>query len=358
MTVRLIDAELVSPVRSQTVYHAVGYAMDEATPDTILLVSPASPYVSIGYHQDAEREVDLAFCDAEGLPVVRREVGGGAVYLDSGQIFCQWVFHRGHLPASVDERFRLYVQPLVETYRALGVPAYYRPINDIHVAGKKIGGIGAATLGESEIVVGSLMLDFNFELMARVLKVSSEKMRDKVHQSLQEYMTTLTRQLGQTPDRAAVKALYVAKCAETLNTDIALDVLSPIEEAKAEELDHLFASPEWLYQKGGLRQSGVKIHADVRVVEGAHKAPGGLIRVVAQLQGDCIEDVSISGDFTVQPVDSVSKLETALRGTRVETSEIAARVSEWYESLGVQSPGVMVDDWVQAVTRVNDTSHT
>ena len=356
MTVRLIDAELVSPVRSQTVYHAVGYAMDAATPDTILLVSPASPYVSIGYHQDAEREVDLAFCDAAGLPVVRREVGGGAVYLDSGQIFCQWVFHRGHLPDAVEDRFRLYVRPLVETYNALGVSAYYRPINDIHVDGKKIGGIGAATISEAEIVVGSLMLDFNFELMARVLKVPSEKMRDKVHQSLQEYMTTLTRQLGRPPDRAAVKALYIAKCAEALDTDVVPGELTAAEEARAEELDRLLASPEWLYQKGGMRQSGVKIHADVRVAEGAYKAPGGLIRVVARLQSDCIEDVSISGDFTVQPADSIGALEMGLRGARAETSAVQARVAEWYTGQGVQSPGVSEDDWTQAIMRVQDNT--
>ena len=51
------------------------------------------------------------------------------------------------------------------------------------------------------MLVGSLMFDFNSELMARVLKVPSEKMRDKVYQSLQEYMTTMTRELGRLPDR-------------------------------------------------------------------------------------------------------------------------------------------------------------
>ncbi len=43
--IRLLYMESVSPLRSQTVYHAVGYAMKENTPNTIILVSPSAPYV-------------------------------------------------------------------------------------------------------------------------------------------------------------------------------------------------------------------------------------------------------------------------------------------------------------------------
>lgn len=74
--IRLIDLGEVSAIRSQACYHAVGYAFRPETPDTIILVSPENPYVCIGFHQEAEREVDLEYCRAVGLPVYRREVGG------------------------------------------------------------------------------------------------------------------------------------------------------------------------------------------------------------------------------------------------------------------------------------------
>ena len=64
--------------------------------------------------------MDLDYCRDHGLPVSRREVGGGAVYLDAGQLFVQWVFHRDALPASLEAKFELYIRPLVETYQALG----------------------------------------------------------------------------------------------------------------------------------------------------------------------------------------------------------------------------------------------
>jgi lipoate-protein ligase A len=79
------------------------------------------------------------------------------------------------VPSDIGERFAWYAKPLVDTYHALNIPANYRPINDIHVQGKKIGGTGAAQMGSAEVIVGSLMFDFNFELMSQVLKVSSER---------------------------------------------------------------------------------------------------------------------------------------------------------------------------------------
>ena len=109
----------------------------------------------------------------------------------------------------MEERFALYIKPLVATYQALGIDAYLRPMNDIHVGGKKIGGTGAAQMGMAEVVVGSLMLDFDKATMARVLKVPSEKMRDKVFESLEQYMTTMREQLGQAPGRqAGERTLY------------------------------------------------------------------------------------------------------------------------------------------------------
>ena len=108
---------------------------------------------------------------------------------------------RGPLPADLEARFELYVRPLVETYRALGIPAYLRPINDVHVGGKKIGGTGAAQMGDAEVVVGSLMFTFDKATMARVLKVL---IREDARQGLPEPRTVHDHHAGAArglPDR-------------------------------------------------------------------------------------------------------------------------------------------------------------
>lgn len=347
--IRLLDLENVSPVRSQTVYHAVAYAMTEDTPDTVILVSPSDPYVCIGYHQDLEKEVETAYCREHNLPIFRREVGGGAVFLDNGQVFTQWIFHPSDLPRGLDERFGLYVRPLVETYQALGINAYYRPINDIHVGGKKIGGTGAAQMGMAEVVVGSLMFAFDKATMARVLHVASEKMRDKIFESLEQYMTTMGEQLPEAPDRKKVKALYIEKCAAALGVDLVPGQWTSEEEAIALDLDARFVSDEWLYQKGGLRQVGIKIHEDVRVGEGAFKAPGGLIRVTARLCEGRVDDLAITGDFTLLPAFAVGALEQAVRGLKTTRVSLVARIQEVYRALNIQSPGVTPENLAEAI---------
>src|SRR5512141_2388903 len=346
---RLLYMEGVSPLRSQTVYHAVGYSMKADTPNTIIMVSPNAPYVCIGYHQDMQKEVDLEYCAAHGLPVYRREVGGGAVFLDNGQLFTQWIFHKEDLPASLEERFKLYIDPLVATYQELGVNAMHRPINDVHVNGKKIGGTGAAQMGIAEILVGSLMYTFDKKTMSQVLKVPSEKMRDKIFESLEAYMTTMTEQLGLSPDRVMVKDLYIKKVAEALDTEIYEGKWTPEEEAMAQEIDARFVSDEWLYQKGRLHQPGVKIHADVHIVETAFKAQGGLIRIIARLREGRIDDIAVSGDFTLMPVFALGALEQSLRGVAATPQNLKSKIEEAYYRLSIQSPGVTPADFTTAI---------
>lgn len=355
--IRLLDLGLVPPIRSQTIYHAVGHALTRplsgvaGSPDTIILVAPQTPYVCIGYHQDLEREVDLDYCRDHGLPVARREVGGGAVYLDAGQLFVQWIFHRDALPASLEARFELYIRPLVETYQALGIAAYHRPVNDIHVAGKKIGGTGAAQMGEAEVLVGSLMFTFDKATMARVLKVSSEKMRDKIFESLEQYMTTMAEQLGDArlPDRAAVRDLYLARTAAALGREIVPGAPTAAELVRAAELDEHFVSAEWLSQKGGLRRAGVKIHEDVQVAEGAFKAPGGLIRATVRLRAGRVDDLELAGDFTIFPAAAVGDLQAAARGASLTRDALAERFAAAYRDRAIQAPGVTPAHLAEAV---------
>jgi len=353
--IRLLDLASVPPVRSQSVFHAVGYAMGPDSPDTIMLVSPDAPYVSIGRHQDADREVDLDYCRDIGIPVIRREVGGGAVYLDGNQLFTQWIFRAEHLPATVEARFRLYAETLVGTYRTLGIAAEYRPINDIHVAGRKIGGTGAARMDRAEVVVGSLMFDFDIATMARVLKVPSEKFRDKVYQSLAEYMTTMRRELGEAPPREVVIEAYVASCAALLDRPIEPGELRVDELELATTLDERFASEEWLHETGGLRRAGLRIHEDVRVGEGIHKAAGGLIRCVARVRADHLDDIGFSGDFTARPSTMPAELEVALHGVALTDAALEDVVNSYYDRVRPEIPGVTPHDWVAAVKAATTT---
>ncbi len=126
----------VSWEHSQAIYHAAAYLQREA----LFILRPATPYVCIGCHQNARLVIDLDYTEGQGIPVFRREVGGGAVFLDGNQLFYQLVLRSDHpqVPANKADFYRKFLDPVVQTYRAIGVDAVYKPVNDILYQHQKI----------------------------------------------------------------------------------------------------------------------------------------------------------------------------------------------------------------------------
>lgn len=339
------DLGVVPRLQSQLLYHA----LPRVGGTGVILLSPATPYVCIGYHQDAAQEVDLDFCREHSIPVFRREVGGGAVYLDGNQLFYQIVLPPDHPAAQGDKEaiYRRLLAPVVRTYQAIGIPAEYKAVNDIVVAGRKISGNGAAEIADCTVLVGNLILDFNHEIMARVLRVPDEKFRDKVFKTLKDNLTTIRRELGFVPPEAELKAILVRELES---------VLGPLEPVplpdevyrKADELAPAMTSEDWLMKRGRLsRERAVKIRHGVHITHRAHKAPGGLIRVLMELHEERIATLELSGDFFVYPAEALSELEQALIGARLADAESV--IAGFYRSRRVESPGVSPADFAIAL---------
>jgi lipoate-protein ligase A len=329
---------------SQLIYHALPHLSREG----LVLCQPASPYVCLGFHQDARQEIDLVFCQEHSIPVFRREVGGGAVYLDRGQLFYQLVLHRQNpmVPASKEVFYRRFLAPVVATYRDLGLAATYKPVNDIVVGGRKISGNGAADIEDSVVLVGNLIVDFNYEMMSRVLRVPNEKYRDKVYKTLGENLTTIRRETGHEPSLEELAARLVEHFAPLLGPLIPRSVDGNLR-AKVQELGVQFARPEWLYRHDRRPRPGrqVKIVAGVTVMERLHKAPGGLLRATAVFSDNRVHDVHLSGDFFFYPAHELAALEEALEGVEAEAEAIVTRVQAFYQQHGIESPGLQPEDF-------------
>ena len=353
--IRVIDAGYVPPLESMAVFHAVAETITADDDPVVTLVNPTAPFVSVGLHQDVELEVDSAFCNEHGLPIIRRDVGGGAVYLNRDQMFFHFVYPHRMAPARVEAIYSHFIAPVLATYQALGVPAVFRPVNDIHVNGRKIGGTGSARINDATVMVGSFMFDFDMDTMARCLKVSSEKFRDKLRQGMQDYMTTLTRELGQPPERERVKGLFLGAIEEHLGVRPEESALTTAEQGALDGVRNLLQDPEWIYQKGRrLVTTGVKIAAGTYLVEGVHKARGGLIRVRMLTRDHVLEDLEFSGDFTVFPADGVERLAERLRGATLpmsaegDTAKLQEHIHREMTDLDLDIPGVGAGDFLSA----------
>ncbi|MFQ5887615.1 MAG: lipoate--protein ligase [Candidatus Hydrothermarchaeales archaeon] len=353
MKVRLLDFGSVSALKSQTIYHGLAYAMKDETPNTITLMRPSEPYVCIGYHQELNKEVDVDYCKEHGLPMLRREVGGGTVYLDSGQLFYHTIFHKRHIPKDIQKAYELFLQAPIEAYRELGIQAEYRPINDLQVNGKKIDGTGAATIGNAFVIAGSLLMDFNYEMMSRVLKVPDEKFRDKVYKTMEQYLTTIKRELGEVPPVEELKRLLKRKFQETLDVKLVEGEPTKNEWETIDALEEKFLSKEWLHmmEEPYEKVKNVKIAEGINVRESAFKSPGGLIRTTLRIHDDVIEDILISGDFFIYPPEALSELAESLKGTKLDRGAILNSLDGFFKDSNVKIPGVSSTDILNAILK-------
>lgn len=317
--IRLIDAGTVSSIRSQTIYHALGYAQTAKTPDTIVFARPDTPYMCIGFFQDANQELNLDFCKKNKLPIIRREQGGGAVYVDNNQLFIQWIFQQKSLPLNVGQRFRLFVEPLIETHKQIGIDAYFHPINDVHVDGKKIVGTGAAGIGNAEIVTGNFLFDFDFETMISALKVPNDGFKADFSESLRQYLTTINKELANPPSDDEIKALYVDCCERTLNRKLIAGKFTERELEIMEALDQKMLTDEWLYQfeKPMVNNRMVKVHAGVFIGNSSFFINKEEVNMRLRMKDGMIDSISIDGK-PLWLAEIKLEVEKALTGLKLE----------------------------------------
>ncbi len=354
---RFLDLGDLPPLSTQVVYHAVAEAVDRGVaPNTIIFCSPNSPLVCLGYHQELEVEVDLEYCRLRSLPVVRRILGGGAVYLDNDQLFYQVIASKSDpgVPSSIEEIFRRYLAAPVRTYNDIGIPATYRPVNDIEVEGRKISGSGATEVGSSVVLTGNIIFDFNFDEMTRILKVPSEKFRDKVAKTLRERLTTIKKELAEPPAREPVKQLLRRNYELTLGSELSDGELSSEELELMRSLETEYSNPSWLHSVENEHQHlilkrNLKITGRSFLGEVAHKTQGGLLRVLVETVDNRIVDVMITGDFSFIPKDHLRMLERELKGTETANEILMTKIQRLYKEYDIESPGMAVEDIVGAV---------
>lgn len=350
MRLRVIDFGNVSALGSLAAFHGLAESLRLGDDPILSFASPETPFVCVGVHQEVAKEVDEDYCRAAGLPIYRRRIGGGAVYLDHNQLFTHFIYPRDKAPAYAANLYPMFIEPVVKTYRELGVQAEYRPINDIHVAGRKIGGTGAASIGESTVMAGSFMFDFDTATMAKCLKVPSEKFRDKLKATLDDYMTTMKRELDTPPTRQEIKRLFLKHCADCLDVTPETGEATAAEQEAIAEQEKALTDPEWTYRVGHkFVDQGVKISADTHLTESAHKAPGGLIRVHLLESGKTIADLALSGDFTCLPPAGIDALAKALVGTKLEEPALTEAAEAGMKKLGLDMPGVPPADIASAI---------
>ncbi len=150
--------------------------------------------IIIGHYQNALAEINAQYVKENGIKVVRRLTGGGAVFHDLGNI--NFTFIEERRPGEdTSAMFRRFTAPIVDALNSIGVHAYIEGRNDLLIDGRKFSG-NAICIHKNRILQhGTLLFDSSMNNLSAALKSRPEKFIGKAVQSNRSRVTNIKEHL-------------------------------------------------------------------------------------------------------------------------------------------------------------------
>lgn len=257
--------------------------------------------VVVGKYQNTAEEVNQEYIDKNGTRVVRRLSGGGAVYHDKGNLNFTFILDQNEV---ADFNFKVFVVPVINALRRLGVEAEFNGRNDITINGMKFSGNSQYAKGGRVLHHGCIMLDSNLDVVTDVLKVKDAKFESKSAKSVRSRVTTINAQAPAPITMERFKQVLreeIFQSGQPEELVLTEEQLSEIRRLR----DSKYTTWEWNYGA-----------SPVYNMRKEKKFSSGLITLCVQVEGGCIEAIRFYGDFFGN--GEIGELEAAMKGLRLD----------------------------------------
>ncbi|GER65778.1 lipoate-protein ligase LplJ [Weizmannia acidilactici] len=273
--------------------------------ETYLLFYINRPSIIIGRNQNTIEEINTDYVEKNGVIVVRRLSGGGAVYHDLGNINFSFITKDDGESFS---NFRKFTDPVVQALRKLGVNAELSGRNDIQVGDKKISGNAQFSTNGRMFSHGTLMLNSELDKVVQALKVKQEKIESKGIKSVRRRVANISDFLEEPISMPEFRQLLLESIFG--GKDISEYKLTGKDWEKIHQIsEERYQKWEWNYGKSP------KFN-----LQRSKRFPAGSIDVRLDVNKGMIENCKIYGDFF--GIGDVRDIENRLSGRRYERSSI------------------------------------
>ncbi len=287
---------------------ALARLLDEGRSPPTLRMRRVQPAVFVGVFQNTWAEVDVDYCRDHNIQIVRRANGGGAVYHEMGSFCFSAFFPREWFTQSDEELYRLFATPAILTCADYGVSARFHGRNDVLVGERKIYGSAQFAWYSAFVQSGTFLVNIDVDVMERALTPPALKFSGKSTRSIRDRVTTLSREAGRELDTREVMDRFAAHVGEVLGVRLLPGDLTADERALAAELLAVkYGTDEWNF--GSRRDFQITV---------ADRSQEGVISLSADLEGETIRSVRISGDLLLSDRDGLDQLTRALAGCSLQ----------------------------------------
>lgn len=284
------------------------------SPPTLRFLQFRPAAALVGYHQDLALEIRQDYCQANNIEMNRRLTGGGAILFQESALGWELFGVPGEEPwrGSYESLLRQICNIAASGLARLGIPAYFRPRNDIEVEGRKISGTGGVMISGGFMFQGTVLVQNEVELFLKALRVPVEKLKKREIESLMERICFLSDLLSPTPTVEQIKGLIAAEFADSLGVQFVTGGLTDNENRRLLEEIGYFRSPSWTMSHSRPAAEGEPIRSITQTDAGTLRvhlwvAPGG----------KRVRQALIAGDFFTVPSRFVRDLEAALVGVPI-----------------------------------------
>lgn len=192
---RVCISEATDPVLNLAIENHLFRSLEPGT--RILLMWRNDPSVILGRHQNPWIECDLRAMDRDGVPLVRRQSGGGTVFHDRGN--SNFSFLASSDLYDRDVNFGIAIDALSR----IGIAAERSPRNDILVDRRKVSGNAFKHTRERSFHHGTLLISADLDRLTAYLTPRSADLQSKGIRSVRSTVANLTEfSPGLTHERA------------------------------------------------------------------------------------------------------------------------------------------------------------
>jgi lipoate-protein ligase A len=199
--------------------------------------------VPMGRFQSHQDEVEPEYIEEHGIDVVRRVTGGGAMFVEPGNVITYSLYlPKEEVSDNIEESYQELDSFAVEALKQLGVDAGYEPLNDIEHEAGKLG--GAAQLRKQDTVLHhtTMSYDLDTKRMLKALRIGKEKVSDKAVKSAEKRVSRIKDHADIDRDEVVEKMIEVFSEGKEVEEGSLTD--EELEEAR-ELAEEKFSSDEW-----------------------------------------------------------------------------------------------------------------